>query len=149
MAIDVLLGLLNPDRLLPTELCAMIGDWGMTASLFVIPALFIFTPARPPKQRCFAFRIPVAVFTSWFATLEFRMQFNLPALRELASQRGDDMYDGVGMNAALLLMGWFPPLIVTLLMVVVLQFVLAVRRRIKNAGRRSDGEASLSKQNAT
>lgn len=25
MAIDVLLGLLNPDRLLPTELCAVIG----------------------------------------------------------------------------------------------------------------------------
>ncbi len=60
MAIDVLLGLLNPDRLLPTELCGMIGDLGMSASLFMILALFIFTPARPPTQRSFAFRIPVA-----------------------------------------------------------------------------------------
>ncbi|QEF96862.1 hypothetical protein Mal15_08920 [Stieleria maiorica] len=45
------------------------------------------------------------------------MQFNLPALREIAYQSGDYMYDGVGMNAALLATGWIPPLFLTIVLV--------------------------------
>ncbi|WP_146596701.1 hypothetical protein [Novipirellula galeiformis] len=38
-------------------------------------------------------------------------------MRELAHERGDYMYDGVGMNAALLVTGWIPPLIVTVVLI--------------------------------
>ncbi|QDV40692.1 hypothetical protein Enr13x_05270 [Stieleria neptunia] len=101
-------------------------------------------------KRNWALRIPLAVVVSWFATLEFRMQFNLPALRELASQRDDDMYDGVGLNAALLVMGWLPPLIVTLVMVVVLQLVLAMMRRTaRDTHHDGDAESSAAPINAT
>ncbi|MCC9656736.1 hypothetical protein [Rhodopirellula halodulae] len=149
IAIDVGLGLLNPDRLLPARLCATIGDWGMTASLFVIPALFIFTPATPPHKRSLGLRIPLAILASWFATLEFRMQFNLPALRELARQRDDYMYDGVGMNAALLVMGWLLPLIATLLMVAMLQCAIHWRRRPDGVVADSDDTTNATAENAT
>ena len=149
IAIDVVLGSLNPDRLLPTRLCAAIGDWGMAASLFVIPAVFIFTPATHPHKRSFGRRMPLAVLASWFATVEFRMQFSLPALRELARQREDSMYDGVGMNAALFVMGWLPPLIVTLLMVAILQFATHWRRRRDSVPPDSNDNTNATVKNAT
>ncbi|MGB7323331.1 MAG: hypothetical protein WBD31_00565 [Rubripirellula sp.] len=119
IGVEALLAMIHPVGLLPLQLCADIGDYGMTASLFVIPALFVFAPSRSPSGRRWSVRILLAVLTSWFATMQFRMQFNLPALREIAYQRDDHMYDGVGLNAALLMMGWIPPLVVTIILVAV------------------------------
>ena len=106
-------------RLLPTQARAIIGDWGMTASWTVIPAAFVFAPPKRKATRNWTLRLFLATLFSWYATLVFRMQFNLPATRELARERGDYMYDGVGMNAALLVTGWIPPLVVTVVLIAV------------------------------
>lgn len=121
IAINVVLGLMNPFRLLPARLCVTIGDWGMAASIFVIPALFVFIPAAPPRKRSWGLRIPLAVFASWFVTFKFRVHFSYPALLELARQSDDYMYNGMEMNLVVLVMGWLPPLIIAILMVAVLQ----------------------------
>jgi hypothetical protein len=97
----------------------MIGDWGMFASWTVIPAMFVFTPAKRNATRNWLLRVLLATVISWYATFVFRMQFDLPAARELARERGDHTYDGVGMNAAMLVSGWIPPLIVTVVLIAV------------------------------
>ena len=114
---EVLIGTVS--RLLPTQVQAMIGGWGMIASWTVIPAMFVFTPAKRNTTRNWLLRILLATVMSWYATLVFRMQFDLPAARELARERGDHTYDGVGMNAAILVAGWIPPLIVTVVLIAV------------------------------
>lgn len=119
IGIDVLLAWIQPVRLLPVKLCADIGNYGMNASWFLLPAIFVFAPAGPSSKRNWGARIVLSVLTSWYAVIQFRMSFNLPALRELAYRRDDYMYDGVGMNAALFIMGWIPPLVVTVIMVIV------------------------------
>ncbi|PHQ31592.1 hypothetical protein CEE69_30405 [Rhodopirellula bahusiensis] len=117
ISFDLVMGAVS--RLLRTQARAIIGDWGMTASWTVIPAAFVFTPPKRNATRNWPLRLSLATLTSWHATLVFRMQFNLPATRELARERGDLMYDGVGMNAALLVTGWIPPLIVTAVLIAV------------------------------
>ena len=44
------------------------------------------------------------------------MHFSLPALCELARQADDHRYDGIGLNAAILVMGWLPALVATTIM---------------------------------
>ncbi|WP_147866610.1 hypothetical protein [Stieleria maiorica] len=117
ISVDLLLAMIRPIRWLPNELCADVGSAGMNASLFLIPAVFVFWPAKSPSGPNWLARIVLSSLTSWYATLQFRMQFNLPALREIAYQSGDYMYDGVGMNAALLATGWIPPLFLTIVLV--------------------------------
>ncbi len=102
---------------LPMQARAIIGEWGMTASWTALPAAFVFAPPKGNGARNWLLRIILATLISWYATLVFRMQFNLPATRELARERGDYMYDGVGMNAALLVTGWIPPLVVTIVLI--------------------------------
>lgn len=114
---DVAMGTVS--RLMPTQVQALIGGWGMIASLTVIPAMFVFTPAKQNMARNWLLRIFLATVVSWYATLVFRMQFDLPAARELARESGDHTYDGVGMNAAILVTGWIPPLIVTAFLIAV------------------------------
>jgi hypothetical protein len=115
--LDLAMGAVS--RLLPTQARAVIGGWGMTASWIVIPAAFVLTPAKLNATRNWLLRLILATAISWYATLAFRMQFDLPATRALARERGDYMYDGVGMNAALLVTGWIPPLVVTSVMIAV------------------------------
>jgi hypothetical protein len=148
IAIDVVLGLLNPFLLLPARLCATIGEWGMAASVLLIPALFVIIPATPPPTRSWGLRIPLAVFASWFASLEFRIHFSFPALRELARQRGDYMYDGMGMNLALLVLGWLPPLIVTIFMVAVLQSAVYWRPSLGGMVAAPDGNTNATAEDA-
>jgi len=114
---EIVMGIVS--RLLPTHAQAMIGDLGMTASWTVIPAVFVLTPAKRNAMRNWPLRLFLATVISWYATLAFRMQFDLPATREVARESGDHTYDGVGLNAALLVTGWIPPLLVTILLIAV------------------------------
>jgi hypothetical protein len=149
IAMNIVLGLMNPFLLLPTRLCATIGDWGIAASMFLIPALFVIIPATQPHTRSWGLRIPLAVFASWFASLEFRIHFSFPALRELARQRGDYMYDGMGMNLALLVLGWLPPLIVTIFMVAVVQSSVYLRPSRAGVVAAPDGKTNAAAEDAT
>ena len=112
VSIDLLSGFLS--TLLPTQLCDIVGSWGMIASWTILPAAFVMVPAKRGAGRNWPLRLFLATVVSWYATLVFRMSFDLPATRALAHERGDYTYDGVGMNAALLVTGWIPPLIVAL-----------------------------------
>lgn len=118
VAVDLGLSLLSPRQWLPVPVCAAIGESGIWASIFLVPAMFVFNPAKCLTHRSLAIRVPLAVLVSWWMILAFRIHFSLPALREMARQRNDYDYDGVGYNAALLVMGWILPLIVTVGMVV-------------------------------
>ncbi|MDV6030218.1 MAG: hypothetical protein F9B45_08940 [Phycisphaera sp. RhM] len=118
---EVVMGAVS--RLLPTQAQSMIGGWGMIVSWTVIPAMFVFTSATRNTKRNWLFRLFLATAISWYATLVFRLQFDLPATRELARERGDHAYDGVGMNAAILVAGWIPPLIVTAVLIAVYSIV--------------------------
>lgn len=139
-----LIGWIDPHRWLALELCLAIGGWGRTVSVLLIPALFIFVPPKRPGRRSYGLRIAGAVLLSWWAQIVFRMQFSLPALLERASQEDDYRYDGIGMNAAILAMGWLPPLLVTLLMVGIMQSILAICRRFKGgAAKRLDGRGGV------
>ncbi|MFG0253718.1 MAG: hypothetical protein ACF787_01255 [Rhodopirellula sp. JB053] len=131
---DVVMGTVS--RLLPTQAQATIGGWGMTASWTVIPAAFVFTPAK----RNWPLRLFLATVVSWYEMLLFRMQYDLPATRELARERGDHMHDCVGMNAAVLVTGWIPPLIVTAVLIVVYSgFARLAGRTHDGASRTSPG----------
>ena len=114
---DLVMGTVS--RLLPTQVQAVVGGWGMIASWTVIPAMFVLMPAKGNATRSWPLRLFLATVIAWYATLVFRMQFDLPATRELARERGDHTYDGVGMNAAVLVTGWIPPLIVTAVLIAV------------------------------
>ena len=149
IAINIVLGLMNPFLLLPTRLCATIGEWGMAVSMFLIPALFVFIPATPPHTRSWGLRIPLAVFASWFASLELRIHFSFPALRELARQNGDYMYDGMGINLALLVLGWLPPMIVTIFMVAVLQSAVYWRPSRGGVAVAPDGNTNAAAEDST
>ena len=119
ISVGPLLATIRPVRWHPNQLCADVGSAGMNASLFLIPATFVFWPAKSPSVQNWLVRILLYSLTSWYAMLQFRMHFNLPALREIACQSGDFMYDGIGMNAALFLTGWIAPLFLTMTLVAV------------------------------
>jgi hypothetical protein len=104
---------------LPARIAADIGAWGGGLSIFAVPALFVLYPATHSARRRFGLRVVTAVFTSWYLQLVFRFGLNLPALREIARIE-DPTYDGIGTNAAILMMGWLPPLIVSLLSLLLL-----------------------------
>ena len=76
----------------------MIGGWVMIASWTVIPTLFVLAPVKRNALRNWPLRLILATVISWYATFVFRMQFDLPATREFARERGDHTYDGVGIG---------------------------------------------------
>jgi hypothetical protein len=116
------------DRL-PPRLAADIGAWGMNLTCLVVPALFVLYPATHSARRRLGVRVVTAVLAAWYLQLVFRMSLNLPALRTMARIE-DPTYDGVGLNAALFVMGWVPPFIVSLVMVLLLQIWIWSRRLV-------------------
>ena len=114
VAIDVSVSLLRPHRFLSVGLNGSVGELGMIASLLAIPAVIIFLPTRVAATVRGPARAVLAVFVSWFMLVQSWFAFAAPASKELALQRGDIDYDDVGMNVSLIMMGWFPALLVTL-----------------------------------
>jgi len=96
----------------------------MNLSPLLIPALFIFSPPRPNPDGTFWVRGLMAVLMSWWMTLVFRLQFSLPAIKKIARENGAPTYDGIGMNAAVIVMGWVPPFFVTAVMATILHAML-------------------------
>lgn len=114
--LDSLLSQTRPFVVQAPKVSAFVGEWGMNLSLVMIPAIVFCLPGLSNKLPSINQRFALSVFATWFVLVEFRMHFNLPALRELVRQADDHRYDGVGLNAAILVMGWLPSLVATTIM---------------------------------
>ncbi|MEJ7591389.1 MAG: hypothetical protein WKF77_07560 [Planctomycetaceae bacterium] len=114
VAIDVAPSAIGLHRLFSAKTGAFLGEMGMLASIFLIPAIIVFFPDKVATSFRGPWRIAIAVLISWFGQVEFRTALHEPAVSELARQRNDQTYDDVGLNVTLLFMGWLPSLLVTL-----------------------------------
>ena len=114
VAVDLAASAIGLHRLFSAQTGAFLGEMGMLASLFLFPAVIVFFPDKVATSFRGAGRIAIAVLISWFGQVEFRTALHGPAVSELARQRNDETYDDIGLNVALLFMGWLPSLLVTL-----------------------------------
>lgn len=95
---------------------------------FGIPAYVFY---RRPKSgdRDLGIRFIVGVLGTWFGLLLHRGFIGLPVAWARAQARGDLEYDGVGMNAALLVGGWIFGLISSTVALVTFLALRYVRQR--------------------
>ena len=96
-----------------------------------IPTLIFTLPAQG-ERRNLTLRFFLNVFATWFGFILHRSEIGLPASYARAEANGNEMYDGVGMNVAILFMGWVPALMSTILVLFIYlaaTFVLKRRNR--------------------
>jgi hypothetical protein len=73
--------------------------------------LFLLVRKKLPSERKWNRKILICTLLAWFLQMQYRTTVELPISMHRAELHGDTMYDGVGGNVAILLMGWFWPLI--------------------------------------
>lgn len=79
--------------------------------LIGIPALAFATPAK--RKRNLLIRYSISVICVWIGLILHRELIGRPASFARADANGNDAYDGVGMNVAILCLGWIFGLICT------------------------------------
>jgi hypothetical protein len=74
--------------------------------LFGVPIIVIAYPKFPRWPRSVVGRFVATILVVWFLLIVHRLA-SLPTLIRDAEAAGNMMYDGVGGNVAILVMGWF------------------------------------------
>jgi hypothetical protein len=113
--IEVIVATFPPHHLLPAQYSVYFGESGMMASVFLIPAFVVFAPLRFAVPLSLGRRLLFAVLISLFAIVEFHGVFVLPAAAELARQRGDSLDGEIILSLGLIMVGWFPPFVMTVI----------------------------------
>ncbi len=63
-------------------------------------------PVAPQKKRPIGLRILGCTILIWYLQMAVRAYLDQPVATALARARGDEMYDGVGGNVAVMVLGW-------------------------------------------
>ena len=104
--------------------------------IFGIPLLlFCLEPFGGGEKRV-GLRFCAGVALVWFSLMVYREKVEMPENIRRAAERGDLEYDGVGGNAALLLLGWFPGVIGSAIALLVFLFARWLHRRRREVSQR-------------
>ncbi len=109
---------------------ALVDAVGFIIGFPLAPLLAVLLrQSRSPANRKWLAPVLVAVGCSWFLQIIYRSRVELPMNMKIAAAKGDLMYDGVGGNVAILLMGWFFPLLGCLVVAGVHKIIVCIRNR--------------------
>lgn len=82
----------------------------------LIPGIIVMLrpPVAPQKKRPIGLRILGCTILIWYLQMAVRAYLDQPVATALARARGDEMYDGVGGNVVVMVLGWVFGLMATL-----------------------------------
>ncbi|GAA5496917.1 hypothetical protein Rhal01_03105 [Rubritalea halochordaticola] len=92
----------------------LLVEYGLLIVPFLIAVVLCY-PMTPILKYSHPFkRYLLSVLVGWFAILVYNDQIWLPMRLASADRHGNMHYDGVGMNAVLLVFGWIVPVLISL-----------------------------------
>lgn len=97
--------------------------------VFSFPAVAILFPKVckwPVWSNSTAFRIAFGAVSCWIVMIAYRATIQLWIYLEYMRALGDQRADGVGGNAVILFMGWIPPLLVGIMIIIVRRVAYAI-----------------------
>ena len=97
------------------------------------PILAVHLRNRKKKDRKWIYPILIAVIVSWVFQILYRDMIDLPISIQRAREKGDLMYDGVGGNTAVFMMGWIFPLFTCGLLWISWRIYESIQKRKKGA----------------
>ena len=112
-AIDVMIAKLGPQKFIQAPYRALVGECGILASLFLVPAIFIFFPPGIILARSVRERVLYAVLVAWFLQVQFWAALVSPVHSQLKFERGD-MADGFVSTFGIHITASFSSLLLTL-----------------------------------
>lgn len=110
---DILIATLEPQKFIQAPHRALVGECGIRASLFLIPAIFILFPPRSILTLSVRERVFTAVLVSWFCQVQFWTAFVSPVNAQLKFERGD-LADGFLSTFAIHITASFSSMLLTL-----------------------------------
>ena len=115
---------MEPPLLYPVETITFFLVW------LGIPILAFALPTQN-KRRNLTLRFFLSVLATWLGFIIHREMIGRPASFARADANGNEMYDGVGMNAAILFMGWAPALMSTVPVFLIYLGASFIHKRMK------------------
>jgi hypothetical protein len=112
-AFDVMIAKLEPQKFIHTSHRALVGQCGIVASLFLVPAIFILLPPRIILARSVRERVFYAVLVAWFLQVQFWAALVSPVHSQLKFERGD-LADGFVSTFGIHITASFSSLLLTL-----------------------------------
>ena len=91
-----------------------LAGWGHLFLSLGFPILVFWGLSRTRAQSLML-RIGITTLLTWFLRNAYRASVEISINTAYARARGDEMYDGVGGNVVIMLLGWFEPLVISLL----------------------------------
>lgn len=88
-AFDVMIAKLEPQKFIHASHRALVGQCGIWASLFLVPAIFVLFPSGVILARIARERVFYAVLIAWFLQVQFWAAFVSPVHSQLKFERGD------------------------------------------------------------
>jgi hypothetical protein len=104
---------LEPQKFIHASHRALVGQCGIWASLFLVPAIFVLFPPRIILARGARERVFYAVVIAWFLQVHFWTAFVSPVYSQLKFERGD-MADGFASTFGIHITASFFSLLLTL-----------------------------------